>query len=129
MSSGAVILDASAVLAYLLDERGGEVVVAELGGSVIPSVNWAEVSERTRILGAWTVSLRDEFESTGAQVIPVEAAHAEHAAALREPTRSKGLSLADRICFAVAASRNSPVMTADRAWAEIDVGVEVQLIR
>jgi PIN domain nuclease of toxin-antitoxin system len=129
MSSDAVILDASAVLAYLLDERGGEVVVAELGGSVISAVNWAEVSERTRILGAWSASLRYEFESSGAQVIPVEAAHAEHAAALREPTRSKGLSLADRICFALAASRDAPVMTADRAWAEIDLGVEVRLIR
>lgn len=129
MSSGAVILDASAVLAYLLGEHGGEAVLIELGRSLIPSINWAEVSERTRVLGAWTASLREEFESTGAQVIPVEATHAEHAAALREPTRTMGLSLADRICLAVAASRNSPLMTADRAWAELDVGVEVQLIR
>jgi PIN domain nuclease of toxin-antitoxin system len=81
------------------------------------------------VLGAWTDSLRSEFESTGAQVVPVEAAHAEHAARLREATRFKGLSLADRICFALAASRNAAVMTADRAWAEVDVGVEVLLIR
>jgi PIN domain nuclease of toxin-antitoxin system len=73
--------------------------------------------------------LRAEFEATGARVVPVEAAHAEHAAVLRERTRSKGLSLADRICFALAASRKVPVMTADRAWAEVDVGVEVRLIR
>jgi PIN domain nuclease of toxin-antitoxin system len=129
MSSGVVILDASAALAYLFGERGGEAVLAELGSSVISAVNWAEVGQRAMALGAWTDSLRSEFESTGAQVVPVEAGHAEHAALLREPTRSKGLSLADRICFALAASLNSPVMTADRAWAKVDVGVEVLLIR
>jgi len=103
--------------------------VAELSRSVISAVNWAEVGERMIIMGAWTDSIRHEFEASGAQVIPVEAAHAEHAAALREPTRSKGLSLADRICFALAASRDAAVMTADRAWTEVDVGVEVRLIR
>ena len=129
MNSAAVILDASAVLAYLFDEPGGEAVLAELGRSVVSAVNWAEVNERAIALGAWTDSLRSEFELTGAQVVPVEATHAEHAAALRERTRSMGLSLADRICFALAASMDSPVMTADRAWAEVDIGVEVQLIR
>ena len=129
MSSGAVILDASAVLACFFDEPGGENVLDELARSVVSAVNWAEVSERAMALGAWTDSLRSEFESTGAQVVPVEAAHAERAAALREQTRSKGLSLADRICFALAASRGSPVMTADRAWAEIEIGVEVRMIR
>lgn len=81
------------------------------------------------VLGAWSDSLCSEFEATGAQVVPVEATHAEHAARLREPTRPNGLSLADRICFALAASRNSPVMTADRAWTEVDVGVDVLFIR
>jgi PIN domain nuclease of toxin-antitoxin system len=129
MSSGAVILDASAVLAYLFDEPGGEAVLAELGRSVVSAVNWAEVNERSIALGAWTDSLRAEFEATGARVVPVEAVHAEHAAILRERTRSKGLSLADRICFALAASRGLSVITADRAWTEVDVGVEVRLIR
>jgi PIN domain nuclease of toxin-antitoxin system len=129
MSSGAVILDASAVLAYLFSERGEETVLAELGRSVTSAVNWAEVCQRAMALGAWTDSMRSEFESTGAQVVPVEPVHAEHAALLREPTRAKGLSLADRICFALAASRNLPVVTADTAWAEVDVGVEVRLIR
>ncbi len=80
-------------------------------------------------LGAWTSSLSAEFESTGARIVPVETEHAERAAQLRESTRSDGLSLADRVCFALAASLGSPVLTADRAWREIDVGVEVQLIR
>jgi ribonuclease VapC len=129
MSSGVVILDASAVLAYLFGEKGGETVLAELGRSVVSAVNWVEVSQRAMALGAWADSSRSEFESTGACVVSVEAVHAERAALLREPTRANGLSLADRICFALAASRNAPVMTADRAWVKVDVGVEVLLIR
>jgi PIN domain nuclease of toxin-antitoxin system len=129
MSSDVVILDASAVLAHLFDERGGDKVLSELTRSVVSAVNWAEVVQRSIALGAWTDSLRSEFELTGARVVPVEAEHAEHAGILREPTRSHGLSLADRICFALAASRGCAVMTADRAWAKVDVGVEVRLIR
>jgi len=74
-------------------------------------------------------SLRSGFEQTGARVVAVEAEHAEYAARLHRATRSAGLSLADRICFALAASQGSAVMTADRAWAKIDLGVEVRLIR
>jgi len=129
MSSSAVILDASAVLAHLLGERGGDEAVAELRNSLISAVNWAEVVERAIVLGAWHDSLRSDVEATGAQIVPVEPAHAQQAGLLREPTRAKGLSLADRICFALALALDLPVLTADRAWAELDLGVEVRLIR
>jgi PIN domain nuclease of toxin-antitoxin system len=129
MSSGAVVLDASAVLAFLFGERGGEKVLAALGGSVISAINWAEVVQRAMAFGIECDAVRAEFEGTGARIVPVEAAQAEHAAQLREPTRSAGLSLADRVCFAVAAERKSAVMTADRAWTNVDLGVEVRLIR
>jgi ribonuclease VapC len=128
MSSGAV-LDASAVLAHLFAERGGEKVLAQLNGSMISAVNWAEVVERAIVYGMESESLRSQFEQTGARVVAVEAEHAEYAARLHRATRPAGLSLADRICFALAASRGSAVMTADRAWATIDLGVEVRLIR
>jgi PIN domain nuclease of toxin-antitoxin system len=129
MSSGAVVLDASAVLAFLFGEQGGEKVLAVLGGSIIPAINWAEVVQRAMAFGIECDEVRSEFEGTGARIVPVEAAHAEQAARLREPTRSAGLSLADRVCFAVAAERRSAVMTADRAWENVDIGVEVRLIR
>jgi ribonuclease VapC len=69
------------------------------------------------------------FEGLGATVLSADAEHSEYVARLRKDTEGLGLSLADRFCFALAASRNAPVMTADRAWAKVDVGVEVLLIR
>jgi ribonuclease VapC len=54
---------------------------------------------------------------------------ARAAAALAAGTRAAGLSLADRACLALAIRLGQPVLTADRAWATVAVGAEVQLIR
>jgi PIN domain nuclease of toxin-antitoxin system len=128
MSSG-VVIDASAALAYVFEERGGGRVPDALDGAAISAVNWAEVVEKAISADVDDRSLRTAFEGLGAIVLPVDAEHSEYAARLRKKTKGLGLSLADRFCFALAASRNAPVMTADRAWAKVDVGVEVLLIR
>ena len=41
----------------------------------------------------------------------------------------KGLSLGDRACLAPGLALDAPVLTADRAWAGLDVGVAVEVIR
>ena len=48
---------------------------------------------------------------------------------LRAATRHKGLSLGDRACLALAMREKLPVMTGDRAWSDLDLPVEVVLIR
>jgi PIN domain nuclease of toxin-antitoxin system len=48
---------------------------------------------------------------------------------LREATRAAGLSLGDRLCLAAARARQARVLTADRSWAGLDVGVEIEVIR
>ena len=124
-----VVLDASAALAVVLGEPGGEQAFESFPGAVISAVNWGEVIQRALGLGLETALLRDDFEGMGVRVVPAEAAHAEHAAGLQAATRSLGLSLADRMCLALGAALGSPVLTADRAWADLDLGVEVRLIR
>ena len=42
------VLDASALLAYLQDEAGATAVEAVLSESVISSVNWSEVLQKSR---------------------------------------------------------------------------------
>ncbi len=128
-ASDVVILDASAALAYVFDEEGGERTRAEIDCAAISAANWAEVMEKAIAADIDDRSLRRDFEGLGARVVSVDAEQAEHAARMREVTRGLGLSLADRLCFALAAARDAPVLTADRAWAKIDLGVEVRLIR
>jgi ribonuclease VapC len=50
-------------------------------------------------------------------------------ARLRPLTRAQGLSLGDRACLATGLRLGRPVITADRSWAALDVGVTIQLIR
>ena len=47
----------------------------------------------------------------------------------RNVTRAAGLSLGDRACLALAKSQGGLVLTADRVWATLDIGVEIELIR
>ncbi len=51
------------------------------------------------------------------------------AAGLRRLTSAAGLSLGDRACLAVAQRRKLAAPTPDGAWAELDIGIEVRLIR
>ena len=50
-------------------------------------------------------------------------------ARLRPTTRHLGLSLADRGCLALAQRLELPVVTTDRAWVQLRIGVEIRLAR
>ncbi|MCY4259355.1 MAG: PIN domain-containing protein, partial [Rhodobacteraceae bacterium] len=52
-------------------------------------------------------------------VIPVDQEIAFLAGSLIQLNHEYGLSLADRSCLATAISRNEPVVTADRVWANM----------
>jgi PIN domain nuclease of toxin-antitoxin system len=62
-------------------------------------------------------------------IIPFDHAQARIVARPWAPTRSAGLSLADRACLALGLMLGAPVVTADRAWAHVDTGAEVVLLR
>ncbi len=79
--------------------------------------------------GVETDGMREGFVELGVVFEPFTADHAETAALLRARTRERGLSLADRACLALALDRGLRVVTADRAWAELGLEVEVELIR
>ena len=124
-----VVLDASALLAYLKDEPGGERVREILAHSVMSTVNWAEVIGKARDDGVETRGLREDLASLGFTLEPFSADQAEIAGRLKERTRQFGLSLGDRACLALGSDRSEIVYTADRAWQRLDIGVSVETIR
>lgn len=123
------VLDASAVLAYLKGEPGGQYVRDRLNVSVITAVNLAEVAS------VWTDISNDPSEahlvmdSLPCAIASIDRAVGIRSGLMRHQTRSRGLSLGDRICLAYAESVGLPVLTADRPWADLDIGVDVRLIR
>jgi ribonuclease VapC len=132
--AGAVV-DASAVLAYLNRETGAEVVADLLAeGAIVSAVNFAEVLSRGADRGVAAERLVARLAEVGIlegaiSVEPFTAEDASTVADLRLATRHAGLSLGDRACLALARRLEAPAVTCDASWSEVDVGVEIRLIR
>lgn len=123
------VLDSSALLAVIRDEAGAENVAATLPNAMVSAVNMVEVIARLIDLRHSAATAQAIFEALPVDVVPFEADQAALAGRLREETRHLGLSLGDRACLATAIERGATVLTADRAWAGLDVGCPIQLIR
>ena len=123
------VLDASALLAFLHDEAGSDQVSAALGGGCISTVNWSEVLQKSLQRDVDIAGMRQDFVEVGLSFEQFTAQQAEIAARLWERTRSHGLSMADRACLALAMDKTLPVLTTDRAWAELGLGIEIRVVR
>jgi PIN domain nuclease of toxin-antitoxin system len=126
-----VILDASAVLAFLLREPGQDrVMEALLSGPQMTTVSFAEVVTKYVLRGAAAQGerLRNELPVV---FVAVDEDLALRAALMASVTRPLGLSLGDRVCLALAKRTGLPALTADRSWLEVagTLGVTVQAIR
>lgn len=126
-----VVLDASALLAFLKDEPGGSAVRQVLPTSVMSAINLAEVATTFVHGGMPADEVELALRELPIRIVPLDEDQAYQASALRLLTADKGLSLGDRCCLALACSLALPALTCDRAWGGLppDIGVEVQLVR
>jgi len=123
------VLDASAVLALLAGEPGAQTVSSYIPDAAISTVNVAEVGAKLADRGMREQDVRGAIGVLGLDVATFDEESAYQAAMLRDRTRRLGLSLGDRACLALGAARGLPVLTADRSWAGLNIGIEVRLIR
>ena len=126
------VLDASAVLAVVNCETGQDVVEAALiAGATICAVNLTEVITILLRQGAPEIEVRHTLDRLPIVVVDFDRDLALSAGLMFLVARNFGLSLGDRACLALALRQKVPVLTADRAWAQVGplVGVAVTLIR
>lgn len=129
------MLDASAFLAYLRDETGAEIVEnALIDGCYISIINWVEVLSKVVDLGESPDEiikrLRDEgLLENSLKIIACNEEDAITIAKFRPVTKSAGLSLGDRACLALGKRLNLPVLTADKVWSSLSLGITINLIR
>lgn len=129
------VLDASALLAFLHREPGAEFVAGSMRhGAWISAVNWSEVLSKLAEAGQGPEAVRRtliEHHVLGIllHIHPFDEADAAEVARLRPLTRTAGLSLGDRACLALGHRLGLPVLTADRTWLDLDVGVRVEAVR
>jgi ribonuclease VapC len=129
VSESAVVLDASALMALLNTEPGADAVEALAAEAAISAINWCEAYGKLRGRGVDSVALAANMAESGIAILSFDEQDARDTGELAPLTRSAGLSLADRACLALAARLGVPAITADRAWRDLNVGVEIRCIR
>jgi ribonuclease VapC len=122
----AAVLDSSAILAVLFDEPGSDAVVPLLGGALVSAVNLAEVHGSLLRRGAKADFAWNRVVELGCEVCPFDEQQARIAGEL--PGRIE-LSAGDRACLALAIERDATVYTTDRRWKNLELGIEVKVIR
>lgn len=125
-----IVLDASAILAFINAEPGAEKLTTELlSSAVVSAVNAAEVQSKLVRDG---VDPSDAWElATGItrEVAPFTASQARIAGELILQTGALGLSLGDRACMALGTAKGAPVYTTDRSWKSMKLSVQIHVLR
>ncbi len=126
-----MVLDASAILAYLLDETGAEVVapILEAGEGIISSVNYAEVVSKLTDHQMPSAAIQMALGDLDLEIIAFDVQQASVTGELRAVSKPFGLSLGDRACLALSHVLCVPVVTADRHWALVPGSWDVRVIR
>ena len=127
-----LVLDASAVLAWLKSEVGAERVerAFDTQEAIISNVNLAEVLSRVAHTGQDVNEVKELLKEVGLEFAPFTLPQAITCGELRPLTVHYGLSLGDRACLALGIEMQTKVLTADRQWGNINVqGVQIEFLR
>ena len=107
----------------------GKVEEALDAGAVVSAVNLAEVVRKYSRGGAPLSGIREILSGLRLEVVPFDIEQAYRAGAWEPQFDALGLSLGDRACLSLAHMLKLPVMTADRQWAKLRIGLDIVLIR
>jgi len=125
------VLDASALLAWIQGEPGGDYVASLLTQDCkLSAVNLAELV--TKLIDnnhTAPQNLGQQLRTLGIEICAFNEAQAISSGMLRKQTRAKGLSLGDRACLSLAMELQAVVLTSDKAWKELNLPIEIVDVR
>jgi predicted nucleic acid-binding protein len=128
--AGLIVLDASFVIAALsVDDADHDAAVSALAGAsddelVLAATTRAEILVGPARVGGKVLTVAREF-ADGCEIVPVSAAIADDAAALKAQHR-RGLGLPDAIALVIAETIDADaVWTFDRRWRDVHQRVAI----
>lgn len=123
------ILDSSAILAFINQEKGSEIVEKYLPNALMSSVNIAEVIAVLYLIDIPENIITKIIDDLNIEVINFDQQQALQTGFLRKTTKNVGLSLGDRACISVATIKKLTIVTADKVWTELGLINNIVLIR
>ena len=124
-----VVLDASALMAFLHSEPGGDIVWEALSDAVISAVNYSEILKKAIERGKDAEQVASAIRRLSLVIIPFDEVHAAAAAELYLQAKPHGMSFADRACLSLGVMRRNTVLTAERDMRLVSLPIKVKLIR
>ncbi len=125
-------MDASAAVAYLLKEPGGQLVRRNLSSSIITSVNLIEAMRRLRreltdaqvqkVCATFTAKIAGVEDVIAADVLTGARIYADY-------QKSHNISLGDAVCLAVGLRLGFEVWTTNLIWAALPDAGKIKVIR
>lgn len=124
-----LLASTSAILAYLGFEPGGEAVAEHLAEIAVTTVNLAEVITVLTLRGIKKEWIETRVLRVFSNVVPFDREQCQLTGTLAVLTQKHGLSLGDRACLAAGIILDAKVLTADRAWRKLNLGIDIVVIR
>jgi PIN domain nuclease of toxin-antitoxin system len=123
-----VIIDASALLALLLDEPGAAKIADVIADARMSSANYAEVVRHLIRAGVRADQVEALVGPLPLTIVEVDEALATIAERLRATTDEAGLAMGALSCLALAKRDGLPVLTADKRWRTVADAVGVTVV-
>jgi PIN domain nuclease of toxin-antitoxin system len=123
------VLDASVLLAHISGEKGSEAVPELASGALLSTLNLAEVFAKLLERNFTANEAGETIYGYRFDPVPFDRELARRTGVLRPLTKALGLSLGDRACLALAQREGLPVLTTDKSWAKLNIGIEIRIIR
>lgn len=123
-----VVLDSSALIAIIKLEPGAETAEEELDGGYVSTVILAECLTKLANQGFRAADAERRFRAAGIRIEPFTEADVRITLSLHA-LAYEDISLADRMCLALAIRLGLPCLTGDRAWRKLHLPIEIRLFR
>jgi PIN domain nuclease of toxin-antitoxin system len=123
------VLDASAILALVRKESGGDSVEQIISRSIVSTVNVSEAIAKLVQKGVGPEIAEEIVFGLPFETADFDRSMAAAAGKMWLRGSKAGLSFGDRACLALAEASGLPAMTADQQWKRFASVVEILYIR